>query len=302
MLIKEALLWGWKKLKDKSNSAALDAEILLLAAIGKNKDKIWLYVHPEYRLTSRQEKKYKELLHRRAKKEPIAYITGHKEFFGLNILVNKNVLIPRPETEILVEETIRTIKNGFFDTKEITLIDVGTGSGCIPLAIAKNISKIENIYAFDISPNTIKLARLNARKQELEKRIIFKKGDLLEPLLKKDPVIRTKYLIITANLPYISFSDAKDLPVNVKSYEPRLALVGGKNGPELILKLLSQIRSYLDQDLTISEIYLFLEIDPKQKNAITKRSRQLFGDCDVEVIKDLRKKDRVIRIAIKRNF
>jgi len=273
MTIEQALQWATKKLKAAHlASSALDAEILLAFVLRKPKE--YLFTYPEKKLTRPQRQQaglrggranfqlstFNLLTNRRARHEPIAYLTGHKEFFGLDFLVNKNTLIPRPETEMLVEETLERIRN--YESGIMNIIDVGTGSGAIAIAVAKKIpptpfntggsKKISPLtkggrggiqfYATDYSPLALKLARQNARRNGVANQIKFLRGDLLSPILKSNQLPATSYpLLITANLPYLTTAEWKNLAPEMKKYEPRSALDGGQDGMKYLNTLFVQL-------------------------------------------------------------
>ena len=237
MNIQQALVSGTEKLKSaKIISASLDAEILLSWTL--NKPKSYLFTYPEKKLTQAQLAKFEKYISRRSKNEHVAYLTSHKEFYGLDFLVNKNVLIPRPETELLVEEVLK-------NKKIKRLADIGTGSGCIAIALAKNNPELK-IYAADISAKALIIARKNAKKYKL-KNIIFKKGNLLEPIknIKLDAVV--------ANLPYLSKKIYKKNYHNLK-FEPKNAMLAGKDGLDYYRKLFEQIKK-----LKYKPKYIFYE-------------------------------------------
>lgn len=178
--IKSLLEWAFLSLNRVSNSPALDAEVILSFIIGKSRE--YLYAHPEKRISKKENDKFKKLINRRKKYEPIAYIIGRREFYGLSFKVNKNVLIPRPETELIIDEALGIARSS--DT--LTLIDIGTGSGCIPIAITKNLihkyshKYVNQIFGIDISHEALKVAKKNARINGVDKYIKFLQGDLLE--------------------------------------------------------------------------------------------------------------------------
>jgi release factor glutamine methyltransferase len=314
MTINQALNWAIKELKKvKINSAVLDAEVLLSFAIKKPKE--WILTHPDYNLKTQE---YKKLIKRRAKHEPVAYITRTKEFFGLNFFVDKNVLIPRPETELMVEKALEIIKGS---KRNINLIDIGTGSGCIPISIIKNNvtvcydrSKLLHsnfkIFAVDFSANALQIARKNAAKHKVK--IKFLKGNLLKPLFSYSRELEIGNIIITANLPYLSDSQYKKLPPEIKKYEPRSTLVAGKDGldyyKELLLsfqrKLESRNRNWIpgqarnDGWMRGNDIVLLLEIDPAQTKKIKKLIGKILPNAKTEIQKDLAKRDRLVIIKI----
>ena len=230
--VSQALQCGFATLKKISNSPFLDAEVLLSHVL--KKDRTFLFTYPEKKLTSAQERKIKSLVVRRKKHEPIAYIIGHKEFYGLNFFVNHDVLIPRPETEKLIEQVI-----SFSNNKNIKICEMGTGSGCIAIALARNLPKAQ-ILATDISRSALKIAKINAKRHKVLKQIQFIHSDLFS---KIPPRIR--FNIIIANLPYLSQKQYENTQPEIKNFEPRLALVGGKTGMEIYKKLLQQTKNHL---------------------------------------------------------
>lgn len=243
----------------------LDSEVLLLGVLEKNR--AWMYGHMDYELTKSEQVKFKRYIRRRAKGEPVAYILGHKEFYGLDFLVDKNILIPRPETELMVEEVLKEVGN----KSDILLIDVGTGSGCILISIVKK-TKIRGV-GIDISKKALDIAKKNAKKHGVDKRVKFLESNLLE----KISCCGSK-VILTANLPYLSNKIYKKNHKNLK-YEPKQALVANKNGLELYEKLLKQIPKGWS---------VYLEIDPRQKNKILKLNKQ------AKIKKDLAGLDRLV--------
>lgn len=230
MTVKHALTWAINKLKAKKiTSADLDAEVLLSHTLKKSRE--YLFTHPEASLSTYQLKSFRNLIARRGKHEPVAYLTSHKEFYGLDFIVNKSVLIPRPETENLVEAVIREV--GY---KKWTIADIGTGSGCIAIALKKNLPKCK-VLATDKSAAALKVAKKNVLKHQVK--IQFKQGNLLEPIknLKID--------IIVANLPYLD-DNMKNLLKSSDSkgliYEPPMALKGGPDGYDIYRQFYKQLQ------------------------------------------------------------
>jgi release factor glutamine methyltransferase len=291
MTIKQALTWAIEILKkNKIISPALDAEILLSFVIKKPKE--FLYAHSEKKLTVAQILKFKKLIARRAQHEPIAYITGHKYFYGLDFFVDKNILIPRPETELLVEETL---KSKISNLKSV-IVDVGTGSGAIAGALAKNLPKTK-IFATEISPGAAKMAQKNIKHHKAA--ITLLRGDLLKPFLKnlKSKILNLKSLIVVANLPYLTTSQWQKTQPEIKKYEPRLALDGGKDGLKYYKQLLQQIKLLVTRrSLSVTSLF---EIDPSETKRITKIIRHDFSASKIEIKKDLAGRDRVVIIKIK---
>ncbi len=305
MTVKQSLLRGSQLLKQKNiKSAPLDAELLLLEALKEKKrsnNRLWLCAHPEYALTIKESAKYKKLIYRRAKHEPLAYIVRRKEFYGLDFYVNKNVLIPRPETETLIEAIIQNNKKEKTNPEKTIFIDIGAGSGCIPIVISK-LFNFSRIYAVDISQKALLVARANAKKHNAAKKIRLIRGDLFQPLASKRKIKNASHLIVTANLPYISAADIKNLPQGVKKYEPLMALNGGKSGTVLIERLLAEIYSFSKRHNKKQYIWIFLEIGAGQKNAIAGKTMKYFKNAGISFIKDLSGKDRVAKVAIKPYF
>ncbi len=280
MTIQKALLSAVKKLnKQDQTSAHLDAEVLL--AFVTKKPKTYLLSNIEKNLTPSQVKKFNTLISKRQRGTPVAYLTNHKEFYGLDFYITKDVLIPRPETEVLVEAVIKTARQLHKDTNEpVTIADIGTGSGSIAVTLAKYLL-FSKLIATDISEKAILIAKRNAKHHKVLKRITFKKGDLLKPLKKFKPNI------IVANLPYLT----KDELVNVR-HEPKQALYGGKMGLVLIKKLLSQIQKILARKGII-----LLEISPAQVKAVDYFVEQHLPEKKLSFIKDLSGRERVVKIS-----
>jgi len=311
------------------NSAILDAEVLLAFAIKKPKE--YLYAHPEAKISHGQLRLFQNLIARRAKHEPVAYLTGHKEFFGLDFVVNHNVLIPRPETELMVEEALKIIKSDPLSLSHPTLariasrkgekllIDIGTGSGCIPIAVVKN-SGVRAI-AIDSSATALTVAKKNAKMHKImdssRKRgatslsggLRFLLGDLLKPILNsKFQIPNSQFIVITANLPYLPTDEWRHTPVDVKKYEPREALDGGKDGLKYYWKLLPQIKNLAE--ITRTPIICLFEFCPEQKSELKKLVKECFLNPSspplrkgrintaVKIKKDLAGRDRLLILQL----
>lgn len=247
MNIRQALISGSQLLNDfKLPGAELDAELLLSHAVSKDRTK--LYGDHKLPLTDSQRTYYHTLLSRRASREPLAYLVGRKEFFGLPLIVNRNVLIPRPETETLVELALAHASG----LGRPRIIDVGTGSGAIALAIASQHKKAR-ITAVDISSSALDVARSNAKKLKTEQRIIFRRSDLLSDA-------PGTYDLVLANLPYLTNDQIKELPADIRSFEPYHALAGGPDGLYWYERLLKQL-PHVSEEGTV----LFAEIGPNLK-------------------------------------
>ncbi len=314
MTIKEILQKGVKILATKKiDSANIDAEILLLCALDrlKNKpesfrnDRTWLTAHNNYYLSSKQENIFLKLINRRALFEPIAYITGKKEFYGLEFYVDKNVLIPRPETEIIVEESLKeivTLRQAQGNNEKIVIADIGTGSGAIAISLAYALKAkkiIENckIYATDISAKALKIAKQNAKTHDCEKNIIFRKGNLLKALPKN-----TKIDFLLANLPYVGDdyyyykwlkNGSAPAEFHEIKHEPKSSLLAKNNGLEYFDEFFPTLPDYITDKTKI-----FLESDPFQILAIKKLAKKYLPKHKITVIKDLRGLNRITKIEI----
>jgi release factor glutamine methyltransferase len=265
----------------------LEAEVLLAFVL--KKDRTWLRVHDDARLTTKQTKTYRVLVARRKRREPIAYILGQKEFYGLPLHVDRNVLIPRPESELVVDRVREILKHEPSSTDLVW--DVGTGSSAIALAIAKHI-KPRKVIASDISSKALTVAKKNAKNLKISN-VAFFKANLLDTTMRR--ALETKKsprLIITANLPYLPLSDRTKLDKDVVAFEPKTALFAKKNGLELIEKLLRQLSSF-----DIHFHTLLIEYDPPQTKTLRTLARSIFPKAKLKIHKDLAKRDRVLEIT-----
>ena len=285
MNILKALEAGAKKLYKSSQSPWLDAEVLLSACL--KKEKAFLFAHPEYKLKKSAILKFKKFIARAEKNEPVAYILGHKEFFGLDFIVDKNVLIPRPETELLAEQALKYAQG----RKTYSIIDIGTGSGCIIISLAKKLGfKKHRFYAGDISKKALGVASKNAKKHKVSSKINFIESDLINGFLN---LHLHKNIIITANLPYISPKKYERLDKNIKKYEPKLALVSNGGGLNHYFRLLDQISVFKKNRITV-----LMEIDHTQAERLKKYAKSLFGKSSVEIKKDLNGLWRAVSISL----
>jgi len=268
----------------------LDAEILLSLVI--NRPKEYILAHPEKKITKLQRDKFLSFAKRRFAGEPLAYIVKKKEFFGLEFSVNKNVLIPRPETELLVESVLNEIQKIKYK-RSTAIVDLGTGSGNIIISIIKNIpKKIKriNFYAVDISKEALIVAKENAKKHKVEKKIKFIQSDALEYFFKNK--IKFKNVFIIANLPYVS-RKIYDKNKNNLKYEPKEAILSLENGLAHYKKLFKQVES-----LSADKCLLFIEINAGQKFQIVRISRKYMPKSNIFFSKDLASKWRIVKIEI----
>jgi len=249
-----AIKQGTERLQERARGdARLDAETLMMHVLGR--DKAYLYAHPELELGCGELNRYNDALARRATGEPLQYITGHQEFWGLDLLVTPAVLIPRPETEHAVEAALELLRSA----ESPSIIDVGTGSGCIALALASELPHAR-IEAVDISVEALEVARRNAIRLHLADRISFRQSDLLQRYLEGSQV----FDMVVSNPPYVGDSEADKLQVEVRAHEPHRALFGGgKEGLEIYRHLIPQAGRVLKPGG-----WLVMEIGYTQEQAI----------------------------------
>jgi len=257
--------------------ASLESELLLKYTLRINR--VQLYLNLTYELSSKEEETLWHLIERRLSGEPTAYITGHREFYGLDFYVDPSVLIPRPESELLVEKALKLVQNRTI----LTIAEVGTGCGAIAISLALNLPQAK-IYATDISASALKIALFNCQKHGVANRICLLQGDMLDPL--PEPVD-----LIVANLPYVKESELP--PVYSANSEPPLALNGGSDGLEKIRQLCSQVDTRLRP-----KGCLLLEIGQGQEKAVTTFLYSLFSSAKIEVTPDLGSIDRVVSLTL----
>lgn len=256
---------------------SLDAHVLLGAALGV--DRAYLLTHPEALLTSEQAEHFTAWVTRCAAGEPVAYILGRRAFYDREFAVTSDVLIPRPETELLLENALAWVGE-----RSVTAADIGAGSGALAVTFASNRPNAD-VYAVDISPAALEVARGNAARHGAS--VTFFEGDLLTPLIERG----IKLDLIMANLPYIPAGDLPDLAVT--RYEPRLALDGGIDGLELIRRLLGQVPQVAKPGALV-----LLEIGAGQGEAVLALARQVLEPQDATLIFDYAGLDRIIRVQL----
>jgi release factor glutamine methyltransferase len=275
--VAEALAEGKKKLSGVTETASLDIQVLLAHIIGKRKEH--LLAHPESTLTEKENGDFLKSLQRLEGGEPLPYVLGEWEFFGLTFKVTPAVLIPRPETELLVETAIAWLEA---NPGRRRAVDVGTGSGCIAVSLAKHVSDL-HIEAIDISQEALAVARANVEAHGVGEQVKLIEADLLSP-------IQGRIDLICANLPYLPHNRLQTL--EVYKYEPEAALVGGADGLAFIRRLLEQAPAMLAPGGLI-----LLEIDAEQGDAVKKLAAGAFPSTEIEVLPDLAGHPRVVSIA-----
>jgi release factor glutamine methyltransferase len=272
------------KLSLVSDTPDLDARVLLANVLGKTRT--WIEAHPETLLTRSQLASAKKAFARLEAGEPLPYITGHWEFYGLDIELTPDVLIPRPETELLVERAIKWLQAV---PERRTIADIGTGSGCIAIAIAKNIPDAK-VVATDISLPALDIAHRNVRKHGVENHIALVQCDLLPPHPGSLPT-NMHFDLICANLPYIPTQMLQRLDVHGR--EPTLALDGGDDGLDIVRKLLGIAPGWLAPNGMI-----LLEIEASQGMSAVSLAYDAFDNVEINLHKDLAGRDRLVEILL----
>jgi release factor glutamine methyltransferase len=218
-------------------SPRLNAELLLLFVLGC--ERAYLYAHPERELTADEQSGYDEVVRERARGCPTQYITGHQEFWGLDLLVSPAVLIPRPETEHVVETVLELVREyPFAGPGKLRMVDVGTGSGCIALALASELPHAE-IHACDISDEALEIARINAARLALGGKVLFRKSDLLAVYAGE------KFDFVISNPPYVGEADADKVQKQVREFEPKIAVFSGREGMDVYRRMIPQAKEAL---------------------------------------------------------
>lgn len=259
-----------------SETASLDAEVLLAHVLARSRS--WILAHPEYLLDEIQVRQIEHLVERLLSGEPLPYILGHWEFYGLDFILSPAVLIPRPETELLVENALGWLK---LHSNRRLVLDVGTGSGCIAVSLAVNCPDVK-IVASDISWEALLIARDNLERHCVNGKVHLLQSDLIPPTPQP-------FDLLCANLPYIPADDLPYLPV--ASYEPALALNGGLLGTSLIERFLAGAPRVLAQGGLA-----LLEIEASQGSWVTDCAQAAFPQADIHVLPDLVGRDRLLAI------
>lgn len=282
------MLAATRRLREEGcDSAPLDSALLMAHTLGVNK--AWLYAHPHRHLTEAEIAQFEELVRRRIGQEPVAYLIGSRSFYALDIAVNRHVLIPRPETELLVEHALDYIGRLTAQGRAPLVADIGTGSGAIAVAIGVN-APASRVFAVDISDDALAVAAQNIRRYGLEDRVQLVAGDLTDPL--PGPVD-----VIVANLPYIATPQLRALPATVRDFEPLVALDGGADG-------LRVFRAFFDGLARVGVAArlrpagrIYLEIGADQGEAVSSLAALTLPGAEVIVLPDYAGRDRIVIAA-----
>jgi release factor glutamine methyltransferase len=265
--------------------ARLDAQVLLSHTL--QVERSVLYAYPERILTPEQEQQFFTLIERRSRGEPVAYLTGHKEFYGLDFFVDKRVLIPRPETELLVEAAHNVCRQMLEAGHTPIVADIGTGSGVIPVTLAVLEPRLPYLYATDASSDALEVAYLNCQLHHVEHRVRLLQGDLLAPL--SEPVD-----ILTANLPYVGTGEMNELAPDVRTYEPHLALFSGAEGLDLLRRFFKELH---ESCKLLEGGVLLLEIGYRQREPLASILRETWPQAKIAFKQDYAGWDRVLQVT-----
>lgn len=257
----------------------IEAELVWMTAL--EEDRPHLYVASETIPTEEQAAHADDMIARRLRHEPAAYIMGKREFYGVELVVAPGVLVPRPDTETLVEEALRLL----IEYEHPIVADVGCGSGAISVALATHLPGA-TIYATDISDVALAITRANVERAALDERIKVLKGDLLEAV----PKLAT---LVAANLPYVRSADIPTLDPEIRMFEPKEALDGGDDGLDLVRRLLDQTAAHVT-----SGGWVLFELDPRQMESASGYASQVLPGCEVRRVTDLARRERVLVVRV----
>lgn len=283
-----AMLAATRRLREEGcDSAQLDSALLMAHVLGVSKT--WLYAHPHRRLTEHEIGRYEELVRRRICQEPVAYLVGSRAFYALDIVVNRHVLIPRPETELLVERSLDHIRHLAAQSHMPLVADIGTGSGAIAVAVAVN-APAARVFAVDISDDALAVAAQNVARYGLGDRVQLLAGNLTDPL--PEPVD-----VIIANLPYVATPQLRALPPTVRDFEPIMALDGGADG-------LRAFRAFFNGLARVGVAAklrpggrIYLEIGAEQGEAVKSLAELALPGAAVHILSDYAGLDRIVIVA-----
>jgi len=270
-------------------SPRLNAETLMMFVLSVNR--AYLYAHPELELNPNEQARYDEVVAQRTTGMPSQYITGHQEFWGLDFVVTPAVLIPRPETEHLVETGLELIREEYEEpAAKLKVVDVGTGSGCVALALANELP-FAQVYATDISRDALEIAKANAARLQLNGRVQFLHCDVLQPVAASSVPSETPPSdldFVVSNPPYVAYSEADKVQRSVKEFEPGTAVFAGKHGLDVITRLISEAHAGLK-----SGGWLAMEIGYSMRDQVVELLEPALWK-DVRVVPDLQGIPRVI--------
>lgn len=278
--VRDAVAWATRLLASRQcDTPRLDAEVLLGFVLGVARAR--LHAHWSDALDAAATARYADAVRRRARHEPVAYIIGVRAFYDLDLEVTPDVLIPRPETEHLLEDALTWALAQAH--RRIRALDVGTGSGALAVGLARHLPHAQ-VWAVDRSLAALRVARRNLARYGLEQRVTLVCSDLLASLVGP-------FDLVVANLPYIPCADLDHLAPDIVNYEPRSALDGGQDGLDLIRRLLDEVPRRLSENSL-----LLLEIESRQGEAVKRLAEELFPNAEITLLRDYAGLDRVVRI------
>ena len=279
--LRDLIQYGANRLRGvQIESANLDAQLLAACVLGVSRTYVLIY--PELKLTPKQESEYMALIERRSLHEPVAYITGTCEFMSLAFAVDENVLIPRADTETLVEAAISEANS----RGARRVLEIGTGSGCVAVSLAVNCPSL-SVTAVDISPSALDVARANAQAHGVSRRVAFMQGDIFEDRLTDVLTVSGGFDMLVSNPPYITAAEMAALVQSVRGFEPHTALSGGQDGLMFYREIARRAPALLNESAAV-----LLEIGCTQGG----QTRDIFNNFgNISVLKDLTGKDRVLR-------
>ena len=284
MILREALQSTTQTLcKAGIADASIEAELLLGHILGMSKTQ--LYTEPERSLTPMEAEHLSHLIRRRLDHEPAAYILGHCQFYGIDFYIDCHTFIPRPETELLVEQAVEIAQSISWRGKQIAIADIGTGGGAIAISLALALPHVK-IYATDVSASALEVVEVNCRRYGVNGRVQILQGNLLEPL--PQPVD-----MIVANLPYIKDCEFGDLSPEIINFEPTIALAGGRDGLDKIRRMLEQMSGKLSYGACF-----LLEIGQGQGRMVTSLIKSYFPQASIKLISDLGGIERVVKAGL----
>jgi release factor glutamine methyltransferase len=264
-----------------SDTPRLDAQVVMAEVLGRSRS--WVAAHPEFQLNGEQQEKLEGIKVRLGKGEPLPYVLGKWEFFNLEFKVTPAVLIPRPETELLVEHAIQYVNHRDLDPGSCEILEFGTGSGCIAVSLAVNIPAA-HLVAFEVSPAALEVARENAAKHKVSARIEFILSDFFS-----QPIQPSRFDLVAANPPYIPTTSLASLPVS--RWEPRIALDGGADGLAFSRQIINEAPSRMH-----SSACLLIEMESTQGSALRQRAETAFPCARISIYKDLAGHDRLLEV------
>ena len=293
-IVLKIIQWTTEYLKGKGiENPRLDSEVLLSHLL--KLDRVGLYLNYDRLLSKEELSSFREMVKRRGGREPLQYITGHQEFWSLDFKVTPDVLIPRPETEILVEEAIKVVSgqgSGASESRSPIILDLCTGSGCIAVSLAKEFENAV-VYAVDISDAALKVARENSERHGVKDRVTFLSGDLYKAFENRPPITDHRPLLfdlVVSNPPYVKSEDIPNIQPEVRDYEPRMAVDGGPEGLDFYKRIVSGAPAHL-----LSGGWLMVEVGEGQAATVSEMMKNTGSFESISTAKDLAGIDRVVK-------